>query len=426
MQASTGSEKETIDQLLTQITRTETGKLTSVLTRIFGPHNLEMAEDVVQDVLIKALNTWNKEGIPDKPEAWLFRAAKNRAIDLIRKQRRSQTFAVDLTTLLESEYTTSVTIEERFNEAEINDDQLRMMFACCHPSIPREGQIALVLKTLAGLSVVQVARAFITSPDTIEKRLYRARQSFRENNISFDIPQGQALQSRLDNVLETIYLLFNEAHSASYHDSLIRIDLAMDCIRLCSLLTDNEATDLPQANALLALLYFHSARLSSRINEKGDLVLMKDQDRNLWDKEMIEYGWHYLNRSAKGDLPSKYHFEAGIAYEHCRAPRYEDTDWMQILACYDLLKQIAPSPVVLLNRAVAVKELNGAEKALQAIREIPGIDYLQNYYLLHGILGELHSELKNTDQARKHYELALKTVVSDAERRLIQRRLEKL
>ena len=385
-----------------------------------------MAEDVVQDVLIKALDIWSTEGIPDKPEAWLFRAAKNRAIDIIRTQRRRKTFATDLTTLLESEYTASVTIEERFSEAEINDDQLRMMFACCHPSIPREGQIALILKTLSGFSVAQVARAFITSPDTIEKRLYRARQSFRENNISFDIPQGQALQNRLDNVLETIYLLFNEAHSASYHDSLVRMDLAADCIRLCSLLTTNESTDLPQSNALLALLYFHSARLSSRTDENGDLVLMKDQDRSLWDKELIECGLYYLNRSAKGDLPSRYHFEAGIAYEHCHAPRYEDTDWKQILACYDLLKQLAPSPVILLNRAVAVKELEGAERALQEIRAIPGIDYLQNYYLLHGILGELHAELKNTEQAKKHFELALKTVVSEAERRLILRRLEKL
>lgn len=423
MQNAAGSQG--IHEVISNITRSEAGKLTAVLTRIFGTHNLEMAEDVVQDVLIKALDTW-KDGMPDNPAAWLFRAAKNRAIDIIRKERRRQTFATDISSLLESEYTVSATVEDCFTDEEIKDDQLRMMFACCHPAIAREGQISLILKTLCGFSIPQIARAFITNADNIEKRLYRARMAFREHNATLDLPAGQHLQQRLENVLETIYLLFNEAHSASYHDSLIREDLAADTIRLCSLLTENQYTGLPQVNALLALLYFHSARLSSRVDAKGNLVLMKQQDRLLWDQQMILNGRFFLNRASRGESISRYHIEAAIAFEHCKAARYEDTDWKQILVYYDILKQIVPSPVVLLNRAIAIKELEGPERALACIREIPGIDYLRHYYLLHGILGELHAEMNNTTQAKKHYELALIYVVSEAEKRLIQQKLEKL
>lgn len=415
-----------VQQVIADITRTETGKLTSVLTRVFGTHNLELAEDVVQDVLIKALETWQSKGIPDNPEAWLFRAAKNRAIDIIRSQRRKQTFATDINTLLESEYTAVTTLDDCFTDNEIRDDQLRMMFACCHPEISREGQIALVLKTLCGFSVAQIARAFITSSDTIEKRLYRARMVFREKNIGFEIPVGEALQKRLDNVLETIYLLFNEAHSSSYHDSLIRIDLAADSINLCSILTAHTITSLPRTYALLALLYLHTARMQARTDTDGNLVLMKDQDRRLWNAEMIVLGKDALLRASTGDTLSRYHVEAAIAYEHCKADTYTDTDWKQILYFYDLLRQLVPTPVILLNRAIAIKELHGAVAALKAIKEIPGIDYLQNYYLLHAILGELNTEAKNTSLAQKHYEIALKLAVSDAEKRHIRSKLNSL
>ena len=282
--------KQDVLRIIADVTRAESGKLVSVLTRIFGPHNLTMAEDAVQDVLLKAIEHWQEHGVPENPAAWLYRATRNRAIDIVRKNRRQQTFATDINVLLDSEYTTAVTLDDCFKETEIRDDMLRMMFACCHPAISREGQIALVLKTLSGLSVAQIARAFITNPDAIEKRLYRARVAFRENNVSLEIPGGNALNERLDNVLETIYLLFNEAHSASYHDSLTREDLAYDCIRLNSLLTEHGATNLPHTNALLALLCFHTARLKSRVDEHGDLQLMSNQDRNLWDKELIEKG----------------------------------------------------------------------------------------------------------------------------------------
>ena len=418
--------KKDVLQIIANITRAESGKLVSVLTRIFGTHNLMMAEDAVQDVLLKAIEHWQEQGIPENPGAWLYRATRNRAIDIVRKNRRQQTFATDINVLLDSEYTTAVTLDECFKETEIRDDMLRMMFACCHPAISREGQISLVLKTLNGLSVAQIARAFITSPDAIEKRLYRARLAFRENNASLEIPGGKALHERLDNVLETIYLLFNEAHSASYHDSLTREDLAYDCIRLSSLLTEHEATSLPRTHALLALLCFHTARLSSRVDEHGDLQLMRDQNRGLWDKDIIEKGVWHLNRAATGEVISRYHIEAAIAYEHCKAGTYEDTDWKMILSYYDLLARLSPSPVVLLNRAIAVRELEGPQAALDIIRNIPGIDYLQNYYLLHAILGELNAQTGKREKAKTHYEKALRLAVSGAERKFIQQKLDEI
>jgi len=413
-------------QVIAAITRAESGKLVSVLTRVFGPHNLGMAEDAVQDVLLKAIENWQEHGVPDNPSAWLYRATRNRAIDIIRKNRRQQAFATDINTLLDSEYTTAVTLDDCFKETEIRDDQLRMMFACCHSAISREGQISLILKTLSGLSVAQIARAFITKPDAIEKRLYRARIAFREHNLSLEIPEGIALQERLDNVLETIYLLFNEAHSASYHDSLTREDLAHDCIRLCSLLTEHSATNLPQTNALLGLLCFHTARLVSRVDVNGELLLMSEQDRSLWDKELIEKGVSHLERAAIGNEISRYHIEAAIAYEHCKARTYENTDWHTILAYYDLLARLMPTPVVLLNRAIAIRELQGPQVALDEIRKIPGIDYLQNYYLLHAILGELLSQTGKKESALGHYEKALQMAVSGAEQRFIQQRMDEV
>jgi len=410
-------------QLIASLSRTESGKLVAVLTRIFGAHNLSMAEDAVQDVLLKAMQQWELTGIPDNPAAWLFSAARNRAIDIVRKHRRRKTFATDISSLLESEYSAAVTLDECFNDDEIKDDQLRMMFACCHPAIPREGQIALILKTLCGFSVPQIARAFICTSDTIEKRLYRARQAFRENNLKLEIPMGAALENRLDNVLETIYLLFNEAHSTSFQNSLVRQDMAADSINLCTLLAEHPAVGQPRTYALLALLYLHTARLPGRTDMDGNLLLMKEQDRSLWNKEMIARGKKCLNAASIGINVSRYHLEAAIAYEHCKATKYEDTDWDAILSFYDILKQIIPSPVVLLNRAVAVNELLGPEKALESIREIPGINYLNEYYLLHAILGELYTQTGEAAKARAHYEKASSLCVSNAEKKLVERKL---
>jgi RNA polymerase sigma factor (sigma-70 family) len=416
------SHHQQIQQIVAGLARTETGKLVAVLTRIFGTHNLTLAEDIVQDVFIKAMEDWSVRSVPQNPVAWLYTAAKNKAIDNVRKYRRRKTFAADIALLLESEYSTAFILNDCFNEDEIVDDQLMMMFACCNPAIGREGQVALILKILCGFTIAQIARAFITSHDTIEKRLYRARAAFRSSNLSLATVIDNSLGNKLNNVLETIYLLFNEAYSASYHQSLTRKEMSDDAIQLCTLLVQHQATNVPQSNALLALLYFHSSRLASRTGECGELLLLKYQDRKMWDREMIEKGMYFLNLSATGDDMSRYHLEAAIAYEHCKAHQYDDTDWQTILGYFDILAQLVPSQVILLNRAIAINELQGAEKALDAIRAIPGIDYLQEYYLLHTILGELNMQTGDLINAAKHFDKALNLCVSETEKKLIQKR----
>jgi RNA polymerase sigma factor (sigma-70 family) len=426
LSAANDPTRKEVELIVDAFTRSESGKLLSVLTRIFGFRQLEMAEDIVQDTLLKALEKWTATGIPDNPGAWLLTTARNKAIDAIRKFRRQYTFATDISNLLGSEYTAVSTVDNCFREEEIRDDQLRMMFACCHPSIPREGQIALILKTLCGFSLAQIARAFIVPPDTVEKRLYRARIAFRENNQAFEIPTGKMLQNNLDSVLESIYLLFNEAYSLGDHESLIRKDLAGESIRLCGLLTEHSATKVPKTDALLALLCFHTSRLSGRTDKQGDLLLMKEQDRSCWDQQMIQTGVFYLTRSAAGNEMSRYHLEAAIAYEHCKAVDFNHTDWSAILHYYDLLIALIPSQVVLLNRAIVVNQLEGPARALLAIRSIPGIDYLGNYYLLHAIVAELNRQMGEKEIAIRHFEKARSLAVSTAERRFIQKKLQEL
>ncbi len=411
---------------IAQLTKAESGKLVSVLTHVFGTHHIELAEDVVQDVLIKALDNWEKKGIPDNPTGWLYTAAKNRAIDILRQHRYEREYTDDINPLLESEYTASSVLGDYFNDEEIKDDQLKMMFACCHPDIAVEGQVAMILKTISGFSIPQIAKAFITSKDTIEKRLYRARKAFRDGKVDFVIPTGKELEERLDNVLKTLHLIFNESYSSSYDDELVKEDLALDTIRLATLLIEHPLTKQPGTHALLALLYFHTARMPGRISNNGNLLLMHEQDRSLWNQEFIDAGIYHLNNAASGSNISRYHLEAAIAYEHCVAKEYENTDWKMILEYYNILQQLIPSPVVLLNRAVVLKELEGPQIAIEAIKAIPGINYLDKYYLLHAILGKLYMDIAANEQALKHFQKAKELVVSDAEKKLIEKSIAKI
>lgn len=416
----------TVHKVIEKLTKEESGKIISVLTRVFGTHHIELAEDVLQDVLIKALENWQEKGIPDNPSGWLYSAAKNRAIDVLRKYRYEHTYGDDFNPLLDSGYTATTILDDYFQHDEIKDDQLRMMFACCHPGIAKEGQIAMVLKTIIGFSIPQIAKAFITSKGTIEKRLYRARKAFRDKKIDFVIPAGKELKNRLDIVLKTIYLIFNESYSSSYDEELIKESLAFDTISLCTLIVENSITKSPEAHALLALCYFHTARMPGRINSNGDLLLMSEQNRTLWNKSYIDTGIYHLNNAATGNNISRYHIEAAIAYEHCKAKTFADTDWNMILQYYNILEQIEPSPIVLLNKAVVLKELKGAEVAIKVIKDIPGINYLDKYYLLHAILGKLFVEVGKKQDALRHFETALTLVVSQAEKKLIENSIAKL
>jgi RNA polymerase sigma factor (sigma-70 family) len=423
MEANVNREvKPIVDHLF----RHESGKLIAVLTRLFGPHNLELAEDVVQDTLVKAMENWSINGIPTNPSAWLFTVARNKALDVVRRERHHKEFATAISPLLKSEYSASETLRQLVNENEIEDEQLRMMFICCHPSIAEEAQVSLILKTLCGFSVAEIAKAFLSNEETISKRLYRARQQFRENKIAFVIPQQQELDSRIENVLTAIYLIFNEGYNSTHHPSLIREDLVEESLRLCKMLVDHSATRKPESMALLALLCFQSARLYGRIDDNGNLLQLKQQDRKKWDRNLIQQGAVYLHQASEGDEISSYHLEAAIAYEHCSAESYELTNWKTILQLYDWLYQHKPDPLVALNRLIVFGEVNGAASALEEVSNIKDKEMLKNYCLYPATLGSWHTQLGNHKKAKEYFEAAILLTQSQAEKNLLQNQIRLL
>ncbi len=415
-----------IKPLIDHLFRHESGKLVAVLTKIFGPKNLELAEDVVQDTLLKALGHWKFHGIPDNPSAWLFTAARNKALDVLRRERHKKEFADDLTALLKSEYTVGSTLNHLINENEIQDEQLRMMFVCCHPSIPEEGQVALILKTLCGFSVTEIAKAFLTNEETVTKRLYRAREQFRQENIRFEIPHPPDLPLRLNSVLTAIYLLFNEGYNSSSHDLLIREDLVEESLRLTHFMAGHPATRKPATLALLALLCFHAARLYSRVDKDQHFISLSHQDRSLWNQELIAQGRSFLNQASFGETLSAYHIEASIAYEHCIAQNYASTNWKVILQLYDWLYSLKPDATVALNRAIVIAEVEGAQAGLNALDQIQSPDSLRNYYLLPATRGELFFRIGNFQYARRNWEEAIQMTSSPVEKEYLRQKINQM
>lgn len=413
---------ETVDHLF----RHEYGKLVAVLTNVFGSHNLELAEDVVQDTLLKALDHWKIHGMPSNPGGWLLVVARNKAIDIIRRQKREKIFANEISYLLQSEYTLSSTLNELINEQQISDSMLRMMFTCCHPALSTESQVTLTLKTLCGFSVNEIARAFLTAPDTIEKRLYRARLYFRENNISFEIPGENELDQRIENVLLSIYLLFNEGYNSMQTETLIRMDLLDESLRLTQLLAQHPLTRSPRVFALQSLMCFTNARNAARLDGNGNILLLQNQDRSLWDKALIARGTELLELSARGNDFSSFHLEAAIAYEHCTAADFAGTNWKQILRYYDLLEKIQPNPVVSLNRVIVIDQYAGPETALDALERMDHPETLKNYYLFYAVRAELYQKLNRKEESIKNFERAISLTGSPAEKRLMQEKLNRL
>ena len=412
-----------VHQNIDHLFRHESGKLVSVLIKIFGAHNLEMAEDVVQDTLLKALNQWKIKGMPENPSAWLFTVARNNALDIIRREKRIRNFSAGISYLLQSEYTLVPTLNEMMTDKEIEDDMLRMMFACCHPSLSVESQVAMILKTLCGFSVAEIAKAFLATGDTIEKRLYRAKQQFREQKIFLEIPGAKELETRLDNVLLAIYLLFNEGYNSTQHEQIIRKDLLQEAMRLAELLANHPLLHSTKIFALLALMCFTNSRNNARVDDSGNIFLMKDQDRSRWDNHLVEKGLAYINLSAQGDELSVYHLEAAIACEHSTAPSYQATNWGNILHYYDLLYRLQPTPVVALNRAIVISKIAGNSKGIEAIESIDHIESLNDYYLLHASLGELHFQLNEKAKAKFYFEKALCLTQSNVEKKLLTEKL---
>ncbi len=389
--------------------------------------NLDVAEDVVQESFISAMNTWKLKGIPDKPAAWLYRVAKNKAIDIIRRNKYSVDF--DFTdperNLLKSEYTLTTVMEQYWKEDIIQDDLLHMMFACCHDEISPENQVTLILKTLCGFSSAEIAKAFVTTEDTISKRLYRTKEFFRERKIKPEFPDIHELKHRTDAVLKTIYLIFNEGYNSTDSDQFIRKDLLDQAIYLGNLLCQNQYTKMPETFAAMALMYFHAARIESRIGDEGEIILLAFQDRSKWNKEMISKGNDYMNKAAYGDSISTYHIEAAIAYEHCIAESFELTNWQKILHYYDMLAAMHHDPIVMLNRMTVVFKIYGGQQTLQEINSSPYIQEWEKHYLYHSLLGEIYSDL-DKDKARKNFEKAILLTKSEAEKKLLLKKIDQL
>jgi RNA polymerase sigma-70 factor (ECF subfamily) len=405
--------------LIDHLFRHESGKLVAILTRLFGPHNLELAEDVVQDTLLKALEHWKYHGTPDNPSAWLFTAARNKAVDVLRRERQRKNISPD-------DNIGSGDSENFVNDQPIEDEQLRMMFVCCHPTIPEEGQVALILKTLCGFSVAEIAKSFLTNEETITKRLYRARQVFREEKVAFAFPSQTEMQQRLSNVLTAVYLIFTEGYQSTHHDSVVREDLVEESLRLGKMITEHSLTSTPESNALMALLCFQTARLAARVDHAGHLLPLKEQDRSLWNQELIEQGNRYLNMASVGETISAYHLQAAIAQEHCAARRYEETNWKRILQWYNWLLEIKPDGLITLNRLIAYAEVHGAQAALDELMQHPERDKLARYYLYPAVLGEWHLQLGHEPEARHYLEMAINATASRAEKHLLQNKLNRL
>jgi RNA polymerase sigma factor (sigma-70 family) len=402
--------------------RQEAGRIVAALTGVFGLRHLELAEDALQEALLKALRQWSYGNLPPNPAAWLMQVAKNSALDVVRRDARFREKEEAIVDALEKNPALS-TAPGTFMADEIRDDQLRLIFACCHPALGHEGQVALTLKTLCGFSVGEIARAFLSPAETIAKRLTRARDRLRKAAVPFEIPSGPELSARLDSVLAVLYLLFNEGYNASHGSELIRRELCEEAIRLATLLTQNPASDTPKTHALLALFFFQAARLPARVDEAGEILLLKDQDRTRWNREMIAKGMAHLDRAAAGDEASPFHLQAGIASCHCLATEYEETDWARILSLYDLLVTTDASPVVALNRAVAVGKVRGAAAGLAALGEIRNQEALQRYHLFYAVRAELLTELGRNEEARRDYGRALSCTELVAERNYLLKRL---
>jgi RNA polymerase sigma factor (sigma-70 family) len=402
--------------------------MVSVLTKIFGTENLETAEDVVQQSFIDAINVWRLKGVPDNPAAWLYRVAKNKAIDIIRRNKHSvqYDFSDNERVLLKSEYTLANTMDKLWKEELINDDLLRMMFACCHPDLSEENQITLILKTLCGFSTAEIAKAFLTSEDTITKRLYRTKEFFRQHKIKPAIPSINDLRQRTAAVLNSIYLLFNEGYNSTHAEELIRTDLIEEAMLLCKLIIENKHTQLPEAFALMALMCFHAARVDSRLTAQGEIILLPDQDRTKWNHDLISLGNFYMDKAAFGNEISPYHLEAAIAYEHCSAGTFIATDWKRILELYNSLCQLNSSPIIQLNRAVAVMQVNGPAYAFEILQNSNVKKSLQTFYLYHSLLGEIYFRMNRSVEAKDCFEKARMLTRSSSEKKILEDKIAAL
>ena len=402
--------------LLEHLFRHQAGRMVAHLTRLLGPAHLELAEETVQEAMLRALQTWPYQGVPENAAAWLFRVAHNIAIDAVRRNR----FLGEKTDAIVAELSHSV--EAASNdpdlEEQLRDDELRMIFMCCHPEIPRDARVALSLKTVGGFGVREIARAFLADDAAIAQRLVRAKRQIRDGRLTLDMPRGPELKQRLDSVLEVVYFMFNEGYAAHAGEDLIRQDLCLEALRLGRLVAASSIAE-PRVDALVALMALEAARLPARVDESGDLILLEHQDRSRWDQRLIGLGFQHFDRSISGDEVSEYHVQAAIAATHARAVDPQSRDWPMILDLYDQLLALNRSPVVALNRAVAVEKVRGPAEALAAIEPLESDPKLRDYYLLLAVRGHLLLELGRRTEAAACFRAALDCPCSEPERRFL-------
>lgn len=403
-------------KLIDHLFRHHSGKMVSVLTRIFGLSNLEIIEDAVQDTFLKASIKWRKQ-LPDNPEAWLTKAAKNRVLDIFRRIQTERKHLPELKNGIQS-----ITINELFLENEIEDAQLRMIFTACHPKLNPKDRIAFALKTISGFSIKEIASALLTKEETIRKRIFRARKTIQESNIAFKIPQGKQLPLRIESVLEVLYLIFNEGFHSNKKDVLIRKELCGEAMRLCKSLLKNKHTNISASYALFALMCFHAARLDAKINTENELLDLKTQDRNKWSFPLIQLGNVMMNKAVENNEFSSYHYEAAIIAEHIKAPNFKQTDWNKILQWYQHLYKLQPTNSHLLSMAVVCLQSENYLKANYYFEQINPEDLEQRSYLFYGAKADYFSAIKNKKEALKYIDIALEKVTNGLEKEYLEKK----
>ena len=410
-------------ELTEHLFRREWGRMVGAVTRIFGIHNLALAEDVVQEAFCRATEVWPFRGVPENPSAWLMAMAKNCALDVLRRERTARTFAPELGRLVESEWTLAPVIEEAFGPNAIKDDLLRMMFSCCYPHLAEEAQVALVLHILCGFSVDEIASALVSTHAAIEKRITRGKKTLAKSKKLFDVTAPAEFSPRLPAVHTALYLLFNEGYHGANPEFAVRSELCREAMRLTAVLLEHPLCATPRTYALAALMCLNAARLPGRIDAAGDLRSLFDQDRSSWDQKLIGEGMSFLDLSAKGSELSEFHLQAAIASVDATARGIEETDWRKIVSLYDSLMKIRPSPIVALNRAIAIAQRDGADRGIEEIRTIADADRLTSYPFYWAALGEFELRCRRYEPARQHFHSALTLARNEAERHFFSQRL---
>jgi len=419
------SADQQVHQLVEHLFRHHAGQMLATLTHLFGLEHLELVEEVVQESLLLALRQWPFQGIPDHPRAWLIQAARNKALDVLRRRSTLRRIEPELLERLQQRQQ-QAELADPPESGELEDEQLAMIFVCCDPALADEARVALTLKTVSGFSVAEIARAFLVEEATIAQRLVRAKRRIRDEGLRLALPSPAEIPSRLDSVMQVLYLLFNEGYGAHGGEDLVRGELCTEAIRLVQLLALRPDTGLPKVHALLALLFFQAARLETRQDSAGNLLLLEEQDRSQWDQALLMRGLHQLELAAVGDDLSEYHLQAAIASMHVTSPSFAETDWPRLVELYDLLFALAPSPVVALNRAIALSMVSGPAAALESLDELSLEPALKNYHLLPAVRADLLRRLGRLPEAATCYQLAIASPCTGPERRFLQRRLHEL